>query len=78
MLIRPTEPVVRGLILLATPQFDALRGWLEESRRQTVEMIADGDGGPVQARMQGEARGLKDLLTLIKDAPSIAQKMNQK
>jgi hypothetical protein len=78
LLTRPTEAEIRALAYLQHPNFEALRLWLENSVRHTVDQIAEAEPGFVLARLQGEARQLKELLRMIAEAQVIAQKMHQK
>jgi hypothetical protein len=78
MLSKPTEGVVRALLLMKHPEFAELVAWIRASHQATIERIAEMDIGPVTPRLQGEARQLKELLTHIEDAQNIALRMNQK
>ena len=69
-----TRPVVESLLRLNSPEFSAFRGWLDEQRQAARDRCETLEGVPL-SRAQGFAGAYGELLNLIRQAPSLVDKV---
>ena len=69
---RVDERVTRCLSALRDPGFASLIEWLEQSRKEVLERIAESAPDNI-GKLQGEAKVLKDILELVATSHDVAR-----